>query len=98
MNKNTSDILVDKVTEFGLSSILQEELNGLEFVNKRIAIYEELLSNVKKPFIFEKKKLERYNKRKREMEDILDRLYNEKELVTEEISSLYEDLLEEKES
>ena len=98
MEKNNENNLLSKITEFGLSSILQEELNGLEFVNKRIAIYEELLSNVKKPFIFEKKKLEKYNKRKREMEDILDRLYNEKELVTEEISSLYEELLEEKES
>ena len=98
MEKNNENNLLSKITEFGLSSILQEELNGLEFVNKRIAIYEELLSNVKKPFIFEKKKLERYNKWKREIEDIIDRLYNEKELVTEEISSLYEELLEEKES
>ena len=90
MNKNTSDILVDKVTELGLSSILQEELNDLEFINKRIAIYEELLSNLKKPLMSRKK----YNDERERFEGILDKLYSGKDSITRDIAKSYEEILE----
>ena len=90
MNKNTSDILVDKVTELGLSSILQEELNDLEFINKRITIYEELLSNLKEPFMSRKK----YDDERDRFEGILDKLYSDKDSITRDIAKSYEEILE----
>ena len=90
MNKNTSDILVDKVTELGLSSILQEELNDLEFINKRITIYEELLSNLKEPFMSRKK----YDDERDRFESILDKLYSDKDSIKKDIAISYEEILE----
>ena len=43
-----------------------------------------------------KKEMERYNNQKKLFEDMLDKLNKDKEELTEEISNLYEELLEKK--
>ena len=98
MGNSEENLLTKKIVELGLLGLLKDEQNDLEFIEKRIEGYEDILSGFDKPLFFEKTRVDKYKKKKKEIEDILDRLYKEKELVTEEISSLYEELLEEKES
>lgn len=94
LKKNNDEELVKKITDLGLSGTLKGSLHDLEFTNKRIDGYSKMLSELEKPFALNKKKMERYNKQKKLFEDMLDKLYKEKDDLTEEISKLYEELLE----
>ncbi len=96
MKENDDKELIPKITDLGLSGSLKRSLHDLEFTNKRIDGYSKMLSELEKPFALDKKGMERYNKQKKLFEDMLDKLYKEKEDLTEEISKLYEELFESK--
>ena len=81
--------MLDKLIEFEIFKSIKDSHYNIKFLNTRIKLYKDLISNLEnnKPLSFQKKKLTFYNSKLDEYKNKIDELY--KQLQDEE-NMLYE--------